>query len=202
MLAKGRMVNEEQKQRAYELMMGESDRLRRLVESLLDLGRMQAGSYRFEIERLDVSAWAKALACDFQETVRAKGFQVAFSSSADGVLVQGDREALSGALWNLLDNAVKYSPSPGHIEMSVSCRDDVVEIAVSDQGMGIPKHDLKHVFDRFYRGANTKAEGIAGTGIGLAMVKEIVEAHNGTVRAESEPGAGSVFRVTLPCKEF
>jgi signal transduction histidine kinase len=201
MLARGRMENDQHKQRAYELMLGESDRLRRLVESLLDFGRMQAREYKFRSEDLEAAQWTRSVAEEFQETVRNRGYVIEFTSSANGAHVSGDREALGGALWNLLDNAVKYSPDEKQIQMAVSCANGKLEVSVRDQGSGIAKEDLKRVFGKFYRGANAKKQGTKGTGIGLAMVTEIVEAHGGTVRVRSELGRGSEFAMVLPCRE-
>lgn len=205
MLARGRMESDEHKQRAYELMLGESDRLRRLVESLLDFGRMQAREYKFRTEDLEAAQWTRSVAEEFQNTVRNRGYVIEFTSSAKGARVSGDREALGGALWNLLDNAVKYwpddKPDAKQVQLAVSSANGKVEVIVRDHGSGIAKEDLKRVFGKFYRGANAKKQGTKGTGIGLAMVKEIVEAHGGTVGVRSELGQGSEFTMVLPCHE-
>jgi signal transduction histidine kinase len=201
MLARGRMESEPHKQRAYELMLGQSDRLGRLVESLLDFGRMQAREFKFRCDRLEAAHWTRSVSEEFQETVRGRGYAIAFTGPADEAWIRGDREALGGALWNLLDNAVKYSPDEKQVHVAVSSANGNVEVVVRDRGSGIAKEDLRRVFGRFYRGAHAKAQGTKGTGIGLAMVKEIVEAHGGTVRVRSEPGQGSEFTMVLPCHE-
>jgi signal transduction histidine kinase len=201
MLARGRMESERHKQHAYELMLGESDRLRRLVESLLDFGRMQASEYKFRSESLEAAQWTRSVAEEFQETVRNQGYIIEFAEAAEGAHIQGDREALGGALWNLLDNAVKYSPDEKQVQVMVSSSNGKLEVSVRDSGSGIAKEDLKRVFAKFYRGENAKKQGTKGTGIGLAMVKEIVEAHGGTVHVHSELGNGSEFTMVLPCRE-
>jgi signal transduction histidine kinase len=201
MLDAGRMESEQHKRRAYQLVLAESDRLRRLVESLLDFGRMQAREYRFRTDGLEAAQWTRSVAADFQETVRSKGYVIEFSGPSNDVPICGDREALGGALWNLLDNAVKYSPEEKQVQVAVSASNGMVEVSVRDRGSGIAKEDLKRVFAKFYRGANAKQQGTKGTGIGLAMVKEIVEAHGGAVRVRSEPGQGSEFTMVLPCRE-
>ncbi len=199
LLARGRMPREEEKQRAYELMLSESDRLRRLVESLLDFGRMQAREYKFRCESVDVVPWARSIVAGFQQAVGALGNVVEFTAASDGPRIFGDREALGGALWNLLDNAVKYSPGEKRVKVAVASSNGSVEVSVRDSGAGIAREELKRVFRKFYRGANAKKQGTKGTGIGLAMVKEIVEAHGGTVRVQSELGRGSEFIMVLPC---
>lgn len=201
MLARGRMPSEQHKQRAYDLMLGESDRLRRLVDSLLDLRRMQARQYEFRSEKLEATEWSRTVAEEFQETVRDRGYVVEFHAPEESIPISGDREALGGALWNLLDNAVKYSPVEKQVEVSVSSQNGRLEVSVRDHGSGIAREELKRVFARFYRGANAKREGAKGTGIGLATVKEIVEAHGGSVRVRSEVGSGSEFTMVLPCDE-
>jgi signal transduction histidine kinase len=201
MLARGRMESEPHKQRAYELMLGQSDRLGRLVESLLDFGRMQARQYKFRSDRLEAAHWGRSVSEEFQETVRSRGYAIEFTGPAEGAWIRGDREALGGALWNLLDNAVKYSPDEKQVQVAVSSNNGNVEVVVRDRGTGIAREDLKRVFGKFYRGVNAKKQGTKGTGIGLAMVKEIVEAHGGTVRVRSEPGQGSEFTMVLPCRE-
>ena len=201
MLARGRMETERDKQQAYELMLGQSDRLRRLVESLLDFGRMQARQFKYRSEDLEAIEWFRAVANEFQETVRSRGYDIEFTAPDQAAWILGDREALAGALWNFLDNAVKYSPDGKRVEIAVSRANGNVEVSVRDHGSGITKEDLKRVFGKFYRGANAKTQGTPGTGIGLAIVKEIVEAHRGTVHVRSKPGEGSEFTMVLPCRE-
>jgi signal transduction histidine kinase len=200
LLARGRMESEQHRQRAYELMLGESDRLWRLVESLLDFGRMQAHQYTFRSEEIEAAQWTRTVAEQFQETVRPRGYVIEYASETQDARLSGDREALGGALWNLLDNAVKYSPEQKQVRVQVSCTHNNLEVSVRDHGSGIAKEDLKRVFRKFYRGANALQQGTKGTGIGLAIVKEIVEAHGGSVRVRSDPGRGSEFTMVIPCR--
>jgi signal transduction histidine kinase len=111
---------------------------------------------------------------------------------------RGDAAALGHALWNLLDNAVKYSPPPHVVRVSVAQRGAEVSIAVADQGFGIPAREQQDVFRKFVRGSDTARRGIKGTGLGLAMVSHIAHAHGGSVEVESTEGEGSTFRLVLP----
>jgi signal transduction histidine kinase len=109
-----------------------------------------------------------------------------------------DPDAFARALWNLLDNAVKYSGSSRTVTVNAEVRDRSVSISVGDRGLGIPRHEHNEIFKKFVRGTASRAHGIKGTGIGLAMVRHIVQAHGGTVRVESAPGEGSTFTIVLP----
>jgi signal transduction histidine kinase len=112
--------------------------------------------------------------------------------------VRADAASLTHALWNLLDNAVKYSTEPSVVRVGLERRNGHVQISVRDCGIGIPAHERPAVFDKFQRGAQARTLGIKGTGIGLTMVHEIVRAHHGRVEVESEPGRGSTFTIVLP----
>jgi signal transduction histidine kinase len=112
--------------------------------------------------------------------------------------VRGDRETLKCVVWNLLDNAVKYSPAGSAVSVSLGEEDGCVAIRVRDQGDGIPSSEREQIFDRFYRGAGARAASIRGVGIGLAMAREIVRAHGGDITVESAVGKGSVFTVRIP----
>ena len=101
-------------------------------------------------------------------------------------------------LQNLLSNAIKYSPHGGPITLSITAQDEIVYVAIRDQGIGIPSYDLPHLFERFYRASNVSVDNISGVGIGLYVVQEIVALHGGTVTVESEEGHGSTFTICLP----
>jgi signal transduction histidine kinase len=198
LLARGRMRDEAQVHKAYEHMMNESDRLKRLVDSILDFGRMRSGAYQFRFESTSAAEWARSVVDEFHQACPATDLSLSFRDGDSGACISADREALRGALWNLLDNAVKYSPDSKQVTVEVEELSSQVAIRVSDRGMGIPRDELLRLFDRFYRSESARAAGAKGTGIGLALVKEIVEAHGGAVRAESEVGRGSTFTILLP----
>lgn len=197
MLAGDRIQSADDRRRSYDVLVRETDRLRRLVEGLLDFGRFEAGAATLRLEPLDITNLVRSTVAEFQERVAPEGYSIEVTEDSASVYARADREALARALWNLLDNAVKYSPECRTVWVDMTHDADHVSIVVRDQGLGIPVHEQREIFDRFVRGADSKARRIRGTGIGLAMVREIVRAHGGEIRVASEPGRGSRFTVVL-----
>jgi two-component system phosphate regulon sensor histidine kinase PhoR len=199
MLREHPVLDDGRRRTAYDAQSRATDRLTRLVESLLDFGRMEAGARRYRFEQRDGAELVRRVVDDFRAETRAGGYDIEFRGNGSAP-IDTDDEALARAVWNLLDNAVKYSPKPSHVEVVLHNRDGHVFIAVRDHGMGIPAHEQAEVFSKFYRGEQARTRGIKGTGIGLAMVDEIVKAHHGHVEVESEPGKGSTFTIVLPSR--
>ncbi len=197
MLVQGRLASEEQRQRSYELLAGESERLERLVEGLLDFGLMEAGETRYRLESVEAGDLVRDIVAAFQRTVSAKGYSVELALPAGHLRIRADRDALGRALWNLLDNAVKYSLDNRTVWVEMEVQGDRLAIGVRDQGMGIPAVDQKSIFHKFVRGENSRQAGIKGAGLGLAMVQHIVAAHGGEIRLESAQGKGSCFTILI-----
>ena len=172
-------------------------RLSRLVESLLDFGRMEAGARPYRLELLDAGQLVRTVVEEFRQEAACDGFAIDLALPDDRAIVSGDREALAQALWNLLDNAVKYSGDSRTVCVEVEGGNHVA-IRVRDEGYGIPPSERNQILRKFGRGSAAKAHGIKGTGIGLAMVKHIVDAHGGKLLIDSEPGRGSTFTIQLP----
>jgi two-component system, OmpR family, sensor histidine kinase SenX3 len=173
----------------------EAMRLSRIVADLLDLSRLESGSDLGERVRLD--ALAREEAERFEETAR-EGGRVIRLDPTESATVSGSGRDLSLMIRNLIDNALRYTQPGGHVEISVTARNDMVELAVSDDGIGIPIRDLPRVFERFYRVDRARSRETGGTGLGLSIVRHVAENHGGTVEVDSELGAGSTFTVTLP----
>jgi two-component system phosphate regulon sensor histidine kinase PhoR len=117
--------------------------------------------------------------------------------SAEDQKVLGDRHRITQALTNLVDNAIKYTPRNGKIKIESRDKGELIEIAVIDNGIGIPLNDLPRIFERFYRVDKGRSRELGGTGLGLSIVKHIIEAHGGKVTVQSQPGKGSEFSFTL-----
>ena len=198
MLTDGRVPSDTLRQEYYEGLRRASDRLYRLVETLLDFGRMQAGAQQYRFELLEMESFFREVVKEFAREAGERGYLVDIAQHPHLPLVQADREALARALWNLLDNAVKYSPQNKTVWVKAACENGRVAMSVSDKGLGIAPHERKKIFKKFVRAASAEAAGAKGTGLGLTMVEHIVAAHGGQMHVESEPGVGSTFTILLP----
>jgi len=198
MLARRRVSTDERRQQFYETLLRESERLHRLVESLLNFARLESGELRYQFESVDPNRFVQEVVDQFREEVSGLGFRIDFSSQEDLPSIRADRELLARVFWNLLDNAVKYSPERGTVRVEVDRAGSLVLVRVCDHGLGIPVSEQREIFRKFVRGAASKAAAIKGTGIGLAMARDIVTAHGGEIRVDSETGRGSTFSVLLP----
>jgi len=195
----GRAGDEAERQSFYQAQARATERLHRLVESLLDFGRMEAGAKPYRLRPTDAAQLVRGVVEEFQREMAGSGVNVELAVETPPP-VEADADALTHAIWNLLDNAAKYSPDCRTIWVSVGGQGGEVGIAVRDHGVGIPSHEQKEIFRKFVRGASSESNGIQGAGIGLAMVAHIVEAHRGRVSLESAPGAGSTFTILLPAR--
>jgi signal transduction histidine kinase/tetratricopeptide (TPR) repeat protein len=198
LLADGRVSTDSQRQMYYRSLFGETQRLSRLVEGLLDFGRMEAGGCEYRFELLEPGGLIRSVAEEFGREVEQRGYEVEIKLDGELPPVRGDREALGRALWNLLDNAVKYSPQCKTVWVEAACNNGPVAIRVRDHGLGIAPGEQEEIFKKFVRASSAWQAGVKGTGLGLAMVKRIAAAHGGRAFVESEPGAGSTFTISLP----
>jgi two-component system phosphate regulon sensor histidine kinase PhoR len=188
-----------EKQRIYHQAQSRAtERLHRLVESLLDFGRMEAGRRPYTLQRIDGGALVGDVVHEFQDEIQGHLFDLRCSLEPGEYPVDADPEALARALWNLLDNAVKYSRERREVDVAVGRTDSEVTISVRDRGIGISAGDQKRIFQKFVRLPAAGAQGVKGSGIGLAMVQHIVAAHRGTIRVTSVVGEGSTFTIVLP----
>ena len=199
LLLRERVSGEARRSEFYAILVRESGRLHRLVESLMNFARLEGGDAEYHFASIDPVVFVRDVVDEFRCDI-ARADVVITIDRADPSLpqIRADREVLARVLWNLLDNAVKYSAGPSAVTVTVTRCDEVIAIAVKDRGIGIPADEQRDIFRKFVRGAAAKAASIRGTGIGLAMARAIVRAHRGDIRVESTEGAGSTFTVTIP----
>lgn len=173
----------------------ESERVLTMLTALMDISEAETGALRLQRERLRVDAVLADAADLYADLAEAKDVALEAASSPD-LYVWADRVRLRQAVSNLVDNAVKYTPPGGRVRLEARAFDGTIEISVIDTGVGMPAEELGRIWDRLYRGDRSRSE--RGLGLGLSLVKAIVEAHGGRVAVSSQPGAGSTFSVTLP----
>jgi len=187
----------EQVKRFAKRLTKESERLARITQEIIELSRLQATDALAGAEIVDIDH-VVAQAID-QNRVLADSHRVKLASGGDkGVQVYGDETLLAVALHNLVSNAIQYSPKSTRVGIGVSSNDGIVEIAVTDQGVGIPDDDQDRVFERFFRTDPARSRNTGGSGLGLSIVKHVVQNHGGDVRVWSQPGNGSTFTIRLP----
>jgi signal transduction histidine kinase len=199
MLAEGRVVAERH-QLYFDTLVKETARLQRLVEGLLHFGRMDAGARQYRFEELDAGGLVRRVVSELEPHAAALGRRIEATGAPQACMIEADPEAISVALRNLLDNALKYSPDQPAVWVEWEGRDSWIAIRVRDKGLGIPAAERNAIFRRFVRGSAAKAANAKGSGLGLAMVRHIVAAHGGQVVVASEPGEGSEFTMLLPAR--
>ncbi len=175
--------------------------LLRMIDNLLNLSRMDAGSAVFTLE----PAPGDEILAEVVELMRPRADEkklgLVHTSAGNRWWVNVDREQIRGVLTNILDNAIKYTPEGGEVNVSADRKGGLAIIRIADTGIGISPEDLSHIFDRFFRVKGGATRGIAGSGLGLSLAKRIVEAHRGHIDVESQPGRGTTFKVSLPLAE-
>lgn len=181
-----------------QVMLAQSERLSRLVEQLLDLSRLESGDVPLRVRPVALAPLAAQVLSEIEVARPEAG--VALEQRVPGELppVPADRERIHQVLFNLVDNAVRFTPPGGRVTVSARADGDRVRVWVRDTGVGIPPEHLPRLFERFYRADPARARGDGGTGIGLAICRSVVEAHGGRIWAESRPGGGSTFTFELP----
>jgi signal transduction histidine kinase len=201
MLVHGRVPSPERQQKYYTTILQQSERLSHLIDNILDFSKMEEGQKIFQFERADITPVVKEMVESFQKLTTDEGFLISLSITEPLPDVVFDREAMEQVIHNLLDNACKYSGESRSIEVQLYPEGNKIVISVRDQGVGIRKEDQDKIFSRFYRAGEELTQAVKGSGIGLTIVKQIVESHQGEVTVESNPGKGSIFNVILPISQ-
>jgi two-component system, OmpR family, phosphate regulon sensor histidine kinase PhoR len=193
-------TSREELSRVLNIMERHSKRLGLLVDDLLSLAQLESSNTKLELSEVPVRELFKNVIHDWKEKLGAKNLKVVVDLPPDVQTIRADETRLQEVLYNLLENAVKYSRENGEIRLQVERRDSETVFSVSDDGVGISKDQLPRIFERFYRADKARSRELGGTGLGLAIVKHIAQLHGGRVEAESELGRGTTIRVVLPMR--
>ncbi len=192
-------ANPERDQRIIQAIIVQGERVSRLTNTMINMYRLNESSLKLNIVPLDLRVELARVASQLE--LLTDQHPLTTELPAEPLMIEGDEQALEQILYNLIQNAIKYSPAGGMITMRLRAADGQALITVADEGVGIPEDERERIFERFYRARNISGEQISGLGMGLYIVKEMVTLHHGTIDVASSLGKGSTFRVILPLKE-
>jgi signal transduction histidine kinase/DNA-binding response OmpR family regulator len=189
--------------RQYHLIQNNAQRLLRLINQLLDLSKLDAGKMKLDLRLEDMLPILKGITYSFESMAESKNVQLSLESELESAWLYFDRDKMEQILSNLISNALKFTPEGGAVKVRVAPVEDGawLQIEVADTGPGIAAGQVPHIFDRFFQGDEAARVESPGTGIGLALTKELVELHNGRIAVSSPEGEGACFRVLLPYGE-
>jgi len=193
-----RVPNEGKKKQYYQVINKESQRLTQLINNILDFSRIEAGKKEYRFAKTDVGRVVAEVVEAYRFPIEQQGFTLDVTLADDLPEIEIDKEALSQALLNLVNNAIKYSRDEKWIGVDARQVGDRVRISVADKGIGVARPEQEKIFDKFYRAEDSLVHETKGSGLGLSLVRHIMEAHGGAVRVESAPGKGSTFTLDLP----
>jgi len=201
-----RLLNDEVKdpkkvQEYYRTLNHDSERLKRLIKNVLDFTKIEDGKREYRLLATDIARLVRQTVDHFEKENELAGFRVETRIDENLPPVLADEEALKQALHNILDNAAKFSRREKRIDVAVIRGQDSVEIAVEDRGIGIPENEQKKIFEKFYRGKQASSVSPTGTGLGLTLVKHILDAHGGEVTVRRQPGKGTRVGLILPLEK-
>jgi two-component system phosphate regulon sensor histidine kinase PhoR len=192
-LEMGRVKTEEKKKEYYSIISHEANRLSKIVNRILNFSQAEAGKRKFSFAKVQLNEIVESVVSTYSFHLQNKGFKFISQPDETIPLIYADKEAVSEAIINLIDNAVKYSQDKKEVELSTGMIGDLIYIKVKDHGIGVSEKDQKRIFDKFFRVAGDNIHNTKGTGLGLSLVKQIVEAHKGEITLHSTPGKGSSF---------
>ncbi|KTB48951.1 Signal transduction histidine kinase [Dehalogenimonas alkenigignens] len=198
-LALSKSRNPEEYRSSLEVISRESEHMAGLIDKLLSVSRSDSGQ-PLKLEEIELDRLLKDLAEEFNPLCLSRQLACRIDR-LEPVKVLGDRLELRRLFINLYDNAIRYTPPGGSVTLSAAIRDGFAEVSVTDTGIGIPKENLAHIFDRFYRVDKARSRAEGGSGLGLAICRQIAEAHGGRIEVKSEPGQGSNFTVLFPLSD-
>jgi len=190
-------IPEDQQEHYLKIVSSEIKRLSRLVSTLLDISKIQAGERKFTMEPFDICELSRQIIISLEQRLTDKNLDVEFECDDEKMIAVADRDAIYQVLYNICDNGVKFSNEGGKYKISVKDSDKKILVSVYNEGDGIPKEDLPYVFDRFYK--SDKSRGLDKTGVGLGMFisRTIMEAHGENITVRSKQGEFCEFTITL-----
>ena len=177
-------------------------RLLKLINNLIDMTKIDSGFYNLELEVKNIVEVVEDITMSVVEHASARGISIIFDTNTEETYMPLDSEKLDRIILNLLSNAIKFTPKGGSIYVTLNCTDNYISVSVKDTGIGIPKDKQRSIFERFTQVKNEKVKDREGSGIGLSLVKSLVELLDGSIILKSEPNEGCEFIFTLPIKEF
>jgi len=198
LLAADRVPDESRRRNYYESLASESRRLQQLVENLLNVGRLEAGAKPYSPEALDAQTLVEEVVAEFRSQLGQPECRIEVTGQGVSAPIMADRAAVSLALHNLLDNAVKYSGAGRKVWVEWARQGDRIAFSVRDEGPGLAPGEESRIFEKFVRGTAAFDARVRGTGVGLAMVRLVASGHGGEVVVRSQPGAGATFTLLLP----
>lgn len=194
----GRVHSEDKKTEYYRIIHHESRRLHKMINNILDFSKIEAGRKTYDFAQSDMAEVIENVLSSYRYQITNSGFEVQTNMQPGLPSVLIDRDAMSQAISNLVDNAIKYSGNVKHLSITTKALASQLSIEIADRGIGIPQAEQAKVFDKFYRVGNGLVHDVKGSGLGLSLVKHIIEAHKGSISVESELGKGSRFTILLP----
>jgi len=191
-------ISAEEKQEYLETIQGETERLSRLINNVLDFSRIERGTKKYVFSKVNLIEVIQSAIRIMNYQIKENGFEFETDISSDEIEIWADADTIIEAITNLISNAIKYSSDEKYICISLETNADYAIIRIRDKGIGIEASEKEKIFETFYRSSDQRIQAAGGAGLGLSLVRHVVEAHRGEVTVESEPGKGSTFSLSLP----